>query len=67
MNRYALTFTVTPGSEPEVARILSGYGRPAAGRRPGGPPLLRRTSVFLAGNRVMLARLQKLAGLSPRR
>ncbi|MFE2584103.1 SchA/CurD-like domain-containing protein [Streptomyces sp. NPDC059378] len=53
MNRYALTFTVSPGSEPEVARILSGYGRPAAGRRPGGPPLLRRTSVFLAGNRVI--------------
>ncbi|MGW1156973.1 SchA/CurD-like domain-containing protein [Streptomyces sp. NPDC002513] len=53
MNRYALTFTVKPGSEPEVSRILSGYGRPAAGRRPGGPPLLRRTSVFLAGNRVI--------------
>ena len=53
MNRYALTFTVKPGSEPEVSRILSGYGRPAAARTPGGPPLLRRTSVFLAGNRVV--------------
>ncbi|WP_052852535.1 SchA/CurD-like domain-containing protein [Streptomyces avicenniae] len=53
MNRYALTFTVRPGSEPEVSRILSSYGRPAAGRAPGGPPLLRRTSVFLAGNRVI--------------
>jgi hypothetical protein len=53
MKRYALTFTVKPGSEPDVARILSGYGRPAAGRGPGGPPLLRRTSVFLAGNRVI--------------
>lgn len=37
MKRYALTFTVKPGSEPDVARILSGYGRPAAGRGPGGP------------------------------
>ncbi|GLF95488.1 SchA/CurD-like domain-containing protein [Streptomyces yaizuensis] len=53
MNRYALTFTVKPGSEPDVARILSGYGRPAAGSRPDGPALLRRTSVFLAGNRVV--------------
>lgn len=53
MKRYALSFTVKPGSEPEVARILSGYGRPAAGRGHGGPPLLRRTSVFLAGNRVI--------------
>lgn len=53
MKRYALTFTVKPGSEPDVARILSGYGRPAAGQRPGGPALLRRTSVFLAGNRVI--------------
>lgn len=53
MNRYALTFTVKPGSEPEVSRILSRYGRPDAGRRPGGPALLRRTSVFLAGNRVI--------------
>jgi hypothetical protein len=53
MNRYALTFTVQPGSEPEVAGVLSSYGRPAAGQRPGGPALLRRTSVFLAGNRVI--------------
>ncbi|TDU02183.1 SchA/CurD like domain-containing protein [Streptomyces sp. 846.5] len=53
MERHALSFTVKPGSEPQVAEILSSYGRPAAGRRPGGPALLRRTSVFLAGNRVI--------------
>ncbi|MDG4763519.1 SchA/CurD-like domain-containing protein [Solwaraspora sp. WMMD406] len=53
MNRYALTFTIKPGCEPEVSRVLSSYGRPDAGRGPGGPPLLRRTSVFMTGNRVI--------------
>jgi hypothetical protein len=53
MNRYALTFTVKPGSEQDTARILSSYARPAAGGTPGGPPLLRRTTVALSGNRVV--------------
>jgi hypothetical protein len=52
MSRHAITFTVTRGSEPEVARILSSYGRPRPGAG-GGPPLLRRTSVLMSGNRVV--------------
>ncbi|MFF4712925.1 SchA/CurD-like domain-containing protein [Streptomyces eurythermus] len=54
MNRYALTFTVKPGSEEQVARILAGYRRPAAGTAPdGAAPLLQRTSVFMSGTRVV--------------
>lgn len=53
MNRYALSFTVTPGSESAVAEILRGYGRPRAAAADGGPPMLRRTSVFMAGRRVL--------------
>jgi hypothetical protein len=52
MNRYALSFTVQPGSEPAVAEILGSYRRPPAGAA-SGPPLLRRTSVFMAGPRVV--------------
>jgi hypothetical protein len=52
MNRYALSFTVKPGSEPAVAEILGSYRRPPAGAA-SGPPLLRRTSVFMAGARVV--------------
>jgi hypothetical protein len=51
MNRVALTFTVRPGRQPQVARLLSGYCR---------PPLtvdcqtrLLRTSVFLGDSRVV--------------
>lgn len=53
MNRYALSFVITPGSEPAVAEVLRSYRRPQAATDPGGPPLLRRTSVFLAGQRVV--------------
>jgi SchA/CurD like domain len=55
MNRYALSFAIRPGSEDDVARILSSYGRPQSGpgKGPGGPPLLNRTTVFMAGPRVL--------------
>jgi hypothetical protein len=51
MQRYALSFVVRPGSEDEVTRILSHYGRPA-------PVVdrytrLLRTSVFIRGTRVV--------------
>ncbi|KJS56996.1 SchA/CurD-like domain-containing protein [Streptomyces rubellomurinus] len=51
--RHALTFTVKPGSEPEVARILSGYASPKA--EVDEHTRLRRTSLFLHGNRVVRA------------
>ncbi|MEV8441649.1 SchA/CurD-like domain-containing protein [Actinosynnema sp. NPDC051121] len=49
MNRYALTFTVRPGSVAEVAEILAGYSSPPPGRSGPARPLLDRTSVFMAG------------------
>ncbi|MFE3205173.1 SchA/CurD-like domain-containing protein [Embleya sp. NPDC059237] len=51
--RCALTFTVKPGSEAEVARILAGYESPEARVNP--TTSLRRTSVFMLGNRVVRA------------
>ncbi|MGC0416535.1 SchA/CurD-like domain-containing protein [Embleya sp. AB8] len=51
--RCALTFTVKPGSEAEVARILAGYQSPKA--RVDAQTSLRRTSVFMLGNRVVRA------------
>ncbi|WP_331771524.1 antibiotic biosynthesis monooxygenase (plasmid) [Embleya sp. NBC_00888] len=51
--RCALTFTVKPGSEAEVAKILAGYKSPAA--RVNDTTSLRRTSVFMLGNRVVRA------------
>ncbi|MEU4445202.1 SchA/CurD-like domain-containing protein [Actinosynnema sp. NPDC050801] len=53
MNRYALTFSVRPGSEAEVAEILSAYAAPPAGRPEAARPLLDRTSVFMAGQVVV--------------
>ena len=53
MNRYALTFSVRPGSEAEVAEILSTYSAPPAGRPEAARPLLDRTSVFMAGQVVV--------------
>jgi hypothetical protein len=53
MSRYMLTFTVKPGSESTVANLLRNYQRPPAAAAPTGPPLLRRTSVFMAGRRVV--------------
>ncbi|MER5641675.1 SchA/CurD-like domain-containing protein [Kitasatospora sp. NPDC002227] len=49
--RHALTFTVKPGSEPEVARLLAGYSSPAA--RVDERTRLARTSLFMRGNRVV--------------
>ncbi|MET7302342.1 SchA/CurD-like domain-containing protein [Embleya sp. NPDC005575] len=51
--RCALTFTVKPGSEAEVSRILAGYKSPTA--RVNATTSLRRTSVFMLGNRVVRA------------
>lgn len=51
--RHALTFTVKPGSEKEVAKILAGYTSPAA--RVDENTRLRRTSLFMHGNRVVRA------------
>lgn len=53
MNRYAISFTVKPGTEPKVAELLRNHRRPAAGASAEGPPLLLRTSLFMAGQRVV--------------
>jgi hypothetical protein len=52
MERYALMFTIKPGSEEEVARILSSYPRPSVDVDDDGTRLLS-TSVFLHGNTVV--------------
>jgi hypothetical protein len=52
MNRYAISFTVRPGTEPQVADVLRSYRRPPAAA-PGAPPLLHRTSVFMVDQRVV--------------
>ncbi|GAA1991048.1 SchA/CurD-like domain-containing protein [Catenulispora subtropica] len=51
--RHALTFTVKPGSEKKVAEILAGYTSPAA--QVDGRTQLRRTTLFMHGNRVVRA------------
>ncbi|WP_030855811.1 SchA/CurD-like domain-containing protein [Streptomyces sp. NRRL F-4474] len=51
--RHALTFTVKPGSEAVVAELLSGYASPQA--RVDEHTRLRRTSLFMHGNRVVRA------------
>ncbi|MFE7134680.1 SchA/CurD-like domain-containing protein [Streptomyces sp. NPDC057638] len=51
--RHALTFTVRPGSEKAVAKILAGYTSPAS--RVDDQTRLRRTSLFMHGNRVVRA------------
>jgi hypothetical protein len=51
--RHALTFTVKPGSEDDVAKILAGYTSPAA--QVDENTRLRRTSLFMHGNRVVRA------------
>ncbi|MET9612034.1 SchA/CurD-like domain-containing protein [Kitasatospora indigofera] len=51
--RHALTFTVKPGSEQKVAQILSGYTSPQA--VVDDTTRLRRTSLFMHGNRVVRA------------
>ncbi|MEV5679376.1 TcmI family type II polyketide cyclase [Streptomyces sp. NPDC052164] len=51
--RHALTFTVKPGSEDAVAKILADYDSPRA--RVDETTRLRRTSLFMHGNRVVRA------------
>ncbi|NUP45923.1 MAG: TcmI family type II polyketide cyclase [Catenulispora sp.] len=51
VTRHALTFTVKPGSEQKVAEILAGYTSPAA--EVDGRTRLRRTSLFMRGDRVV--------------
>ncbi|MFI1963259.1 SchA/CurD-like domain-containing protein [Streptomyces pathocidini] len=51
--RHALTFTVKPGSERKVAEILAGYTSPRS--RVDDTTRLRRTSLFMLGNRVVRA------------
>ncbi|GAB2802402.1 SchA/CurD-like domain-containing protein [Streptomyces chlorus] len=51
--RHALTFTVKPGSESKVAEHLIGYSSPQVPL--DGNTRLRRTSVFMHGNRVVRA------------
>ncbi|MFJ3635181.1 SchA/CurD-like domain-containing protein [Streptomyces sp. NPDC090112] len=51
--RHALTFTVKPGSEPAVAKLLGGYASPRA--EVDDKTRLRRTSLFMHGNRVVRA------------
>ncbi|MEU0207752.1 SchA/CurD-like domain-containing protein [Streptomyces canus] len=51
--RHALTFTVKPGSEETVAKILAGYTSPEP--RVDDTTRLCRTSLFMHGNRVVRA------------
>lgn len=51
MERYALTFPVRPGTEPEVQQILSAYPRPQT--EIGDGARLLGTAVFLWGPRVV--------------
>ncbi|AXL90951.1 TcmI family type II polyketide cyclase [Streptomyces sp. CB09001] len=51
--RHALTFTVRPGTEAETARLLSEYVSPEA--HVDGSTRLLRTSLFMAGNRIVRA------------
>ncbi|MFF3466241.1 SchA/CurD-like domain-containing protein [Streptomyces sp. NPDC001984] len=51
--RHALTFTVKPGSEREVAKLLSNYASPEA--QVDDTTRLCRTSLFMHGNRVVRA------------
>ncbi|MEU9986262.1 SchA/CurD-like domain-containing protein [Streptomyces sp. NPDC048045] len=51
--RHALTFTVQPGSEEKVRKILSDYASPEA--RVDDTTRLCRTSLFMHGNRVVRA------------
>lgn len=51
--RHALTFTVKPGSEEKVAKILADYASPEP--RVDDATRLIRTSLFMHGNRVVRA------------
>ncbi|QOV35477.1 antibiotic biosynthesis monooxygenase [Streptomyces ferrugineus] len=49
--RHALTFTVKPGAESKAAEILAGYAPPEA--RVDDTTRLRRTTLFMHGNRIV--------------
>ncbi|MEU8826771.1 SchA/CurD-like domain-containing protein [Streptomyces sp. NPDC048636] len=51
--RHALTFTVKPGKEKDVAAILANYASPES--RVDDTTRLCRTSLFMSGNRVVRA------------
>ncbi|UWE09891.1 SchA/CurD-like domain-containing protein [Actinacidiphila bryophytorum] len=51
--RHAITFTVRPGSEDKVAKLLADYASPSA--RVDSATRLCRTSLFMHGNRVVRA------------
>jgi heme-degrading monooxygenase HmoA len=51
--RHAITFTVRPGTEEEVAAVLAGYDPPSA--RVDATTRLCRTTLFMHGNRVVRA------------
>nr|Q02587.1 RecName: Full=Polyketide synthase CurD [Streptomyces cyaneus]CAA44378.1 CurD [Streptomyces cyaneus] len=51
VTRHALTFTVKPGSESKVAEVLAGYAPPQADV--DDSTRLRRTTLFMHGNRVV--------------
>ena len=51
MERYALAFKVKPGTEQQVADILSSYGRPAS--EIDDTTRLLGTTVFMQGNLVV--------------
>lgn len=51
VTRHALTFTVKPGSESKVAEILAEYAPPKS--RVDDVTRLRRTTLFMHGNRVV--------------
>jgi hypothetical protein len=51
--RHAITFTVKPGSEEAVAKLLADYSAPKA--RVDDTTRLLRTSLFMHGNRVVRA------------
>ncbi len=51
--RHAITFSVKPGSEEKVAELLAGYTSPKA--KVDETTRLRRTSLYMHGNRVVRA------------
>ncbi|MET7287765.1 SchA/CurD-like domain-containing protein [Streptomyces sp. NPDC005573] len=53
VTRHALTFTVKPGSEEKVAKLLSDYESPEP--QVDGSTRLCRTSLYMHGNRVVRA------------
>jgi hypothetical protein len=58
MERYALFFTVRPGTEEQAAEILRNYGRPSV--QAGVNTQMFSTSVFMKGN--MIVRIVDIDG-----